>query len=161
MPNASKPPRLRAAESPFRLNDMLTEVLNTTKLNDPREVAAELLRRIPTQLRVVVLSQILAPWVRDEMSRRRMLPSVGVGSAKVAAVRADWENRLNTPLRVGDGWKRLADCTASDLYRVSTDLRVMASRSLEKAAYYENLAAHVPEGGTVGMLAAEPKELAA
>lgn len=141
----------------------LHQVLETTTFSDPRAIAEEMLTRIPEESRADALAEVLAPWVTTQMSRERMLrpaPLAG-GSSKVAAIRSDWQARLNTPLRVGDSWKRLADCSAADLRWVVADLRVRADRMIAKADYYADLADHIPAGGTVGMLAADPVGVAA
>lgn len=146
------------------LTEYLRQVLATTKLSDPRSIAAEMLNRIPEESRADALAEVLAPWVQTAMSRRRMLnpvPISGSGSAKVDAVRSDWQARLNTPLNVGGEWKRLADCTADDLHQVAADLRVMADRLTSKADYYDDLAQHIPAGRTVGSLTADPVGVAA
>ena len=145
------------------LTDYLHDVLSTTGLSDPRLIATELLDRIPEEARADALVEVLAPWVSVAMSRERMLQPIrlGTSSSKVAAVRSDWQSRLNTPLNVAGGWKRLAECTADDLRLVADDLDERARRMVAKADYYRELANHIPAGGTVGMLAADPVGVAA
>lgn len=146
------------------LTEYLHDVLATTSLSDPKAIAAALLERIPEEARADALTEVLAPWVQVAISRDRMLSPVRLGSthsAKVAAVRLDWQSRLSTPLNVAGAWKRLAECTAADLRVVATELQERAHRMVAKADYYLELADHVPEGGTVGMLSDDPVGVAA
>lgn len=141
-------------------HELLNSVLDETLLTSPRDLAVALLERIPEDSYPDFLAEILPPWVQHELSRRRLLnvrPLIqhNTASSKVAAVR-DWAARLKTPLKVGDEWKRLADCTRDDLLTVASSLRESALRSIAKAEYYEDLAASVPQGGTVGLLTSDP-----
>lgn len=152
---------------------LIAEVLDETSATDPTAITAELLKRIDDPL--AALAEALPVFVRTQLSRSRMLsplddpqtadrghgdtdahcPAAPVGYSRATRIRDSWAARLNTPLRVGDEWKRLADCTAADLRTVAADLRERAAKSLAKADWYDDLAAMLPKGATVASLAAE------
>lgn len=140
------------------LTECLRDVLDSTELADPRLIAEEMLTRIPDELKVETLQAALASWVRQELGRQRMLSPVSASgfSAKVAAIRADWQHRLRERVCVGEVWKELGDCTPADLRTMAADLRAMAAKLTGKADYYDELASHVPAEGTVRDLAADP-----
>lgn len=92
----------------------------------------------------------------DDESTPRIKSTSSARSTRVAAVKNDWLRQLQTPLYVGDSWKRLADCTSDDLFLVAADLRRAAEGNLTKAAYYESLAAIIPEGSVLGDLTENP-----
>jgi hypothetical protein len=154
------------------LTSHLYAVLSGSALTEPRAIADELQRRIPRTERSSALTEALVAWVRVALSQRRMLPPQAImgdpsgqtTSAKVARVRHDWQARLQTPLLVGDTWKRLADCDAVDLRMVAHDLRARASQLVSKADWYEALADAVTEqgpGATVAALPGDPTEAVA
>lgn len=149
------------------LSGLIRQVLADTDLSDPREVAAEVSRRLrgAAALRDALM-EALPVYVRTQFTRDRLLPrdldtAPVIVSSKVAAVRSDWQRRLETPVVVDGVWKRLGECTSADLLAVASALRVQAAQSVAKAEYYETLAAKVPAGGVVSDLAADPLGVAA
>ena len=150
------------------LPTLLARVLESTDATDPHSIAIRMLAGMDADAMAEALAETLPVWVRVEMSRSRLLApqilregdSTGrTGSASVARVRADWQTRLRTPLRVGDAYKRLGDCDALDLRTVAEQLRRSARRTQAKATWYEDLAdavAALGVGATAADLPAEP-----
>ena len=155
--------------------ERIQRLLDATELSSPHDVARALLNELdntPDRADAYrgALIDVLPTYVSVEFSRARMLSPVAavvdaddaaprepVGSAKVAACRDDWAARKNTPVSLPGGtWKRLADCTATDLLAVAGKLREVADKTNAKAAWYETLADALPEGATVAALDADP-----
>lgn len=153
--------------------DLIRAVLDETCATTPTEIACEVLARV-TDPRAA-LAECLPTFVQVSLSRSRMLSPLDdpqtadrghfegethalpapVGYSRATRIRLSWEDRLNTPLRVGEVWKRLADCTADDLRVVAESLRGRAAKSLAKADWYDGLAAKLAKGATVADLTAE------
>jgi len=145
------------------VREAIAEVLASTPLSDPREIAAKVLERLPESDYREALEVVLPSYVVKVFSQARLLTSVPmpvrsghVGSPMVAMVRNAWATRLATPLLVGDDWKTLGECTALDLKLVAESLRENADKSLMKASYYEQIAAALPAGATVSTLTEDP-----
>lgn len=142
----------------------IREVLTSSSLSNPADVAAKVAEQIPDAQLRAALAEVLPSFVRTEFSRERMLSPVrhsGGPSAKVAAIRDAWAARKQTPLKIGDEYKRLAECTAADLLVAASELRQRADAMLGKADYYEALAAALPPGATVDSFASDPVAVAA
>lgn len=145
------------------LSDLVRDVLDETDATTPDEIASEMFTRIGDP--AAALTEALPLFVRVTLSRMRMLSPLDASPdqddkttpqqvTRASRIRDDWAARLETPLRVGDEWKRLADCTAADLRTVAESLRGKAAKSLAKADWYDRLATMVPVGGTVASLTA-------
>ena len=155
------------------ITDLIRATLEETDATTPAEIASEVLSRVSDPR--AALAECLPTFVQVSLSRSRMLsplddpqtadrgqtrrdahaPGAPVGYSRATRIRDSWAARLSTPLRVGDEWKRLADCTAADLRIVADDLRARAAKSLAKADWYDSLAAMLPKGATVAALTAE------
>lgn len=155
------------------VSDLIRAVLDETAATTPAEIAREVLARVSDPQ--AALAECLPTFVQVSLSRSRMLSPLDepqtadrgqvsadaqtapapVGYSRATRIRLSWEDRLNTPLRVGEAWKRLADCTADDLRTVAESLRGRAAKSLAKADWYDDLAAKLPKGATVAVLTAE------
>ncbi len=155
------------------INDLIRATLEETDATTPADIAREVLARIPDPQ--AALAECLPTFVQVSLSRARMLSPLDdpqtadrgqaaadthatvapVGYSRATRIRDSWAARLSTPLRVGDEWKRLADCTAADLHIVADDLRARAAKSLAKADWYDQLADMLPKGATVAVLTAE------
>lgn len=141
------------------LDRLIHDVLADTTATTPHDIAVEVLKRIPDA--AAALAEALPVYVQVCLSRARMLTPSSDGAttsfrgvSRASRIRDDWDRRLQTPLWVGDEWKRLADCTADDLRTVAAELRDKAEKVLAKADWYEHLAALLPAGATVGSLSA-------
>jgi len=148
----------------FNVAKLVRHVIDTTSLSDPREIAQKVAGMVPRERRQSAIEQMLPVYVTQVASRDRMLHQVKPqqkGSSKVQAVRDDWKRRLATPLLVGDAWKRFGECTAADLLAVAETLRTTADRTLQKASYYEEIAAALPDGAQVSSLPSDPTGRAA
>lgn len=118
----------------FNIRHLVREVLRSSTMADPGDVAHEVLRRIPSDLTRVALEQVLRDVVRSIMGEERASnrvpsstahagPDLRPGprltpvferpdhprrpqhSAKVAAIRDGWQKQLNNRIHVGDGSK--------------------------------------------------------
>lgn len=139
------------------VHELIKNTLDNTDLADPHEVAVAVAAQIPPNAMGAALKEVLPVYIKVRYSLSRMKTSAQsaprpAGSPKVALVRSAWERQKNTPLNVGGEWKRLGECTASDLLVVAEQLRTNAAKSIAKAEYYERLADAIPAGGTVNDL---------
>ncbi len=167
------------------VNDLIDQYLSESRDSDPGIIATNVLELIDDRP-FAALEIVLPVYVRSYLQQRRGIPqerpepeddtvkvefeydlsddestpriksTSSARSTRVAAVKNDWLRQLQTPLYVGSEWKRLAECTSEDLLLVAGDLRKAAESNLTKAAYYENLAALVPEGKVLGDLEQNP-----
>lgn len=152
------------------LTDLMRDIVESGDALGPRAIADEMVNRIPHNQRASVLAEVLPVWVSAHLALSRMLSPISAEdpdesrpatSSKVAAVRDDWRARLNTQMKIGDSWKRFADCTAPELRDYAANLRSLAQKQIAKAEWYEGIADHIPPGGTVSALSREPEGLAA
>ena len=113
------------------INDLIRATLEETDATTPAEIASEVLSRVSDPQ--AALAECLPTFVQVSLSRSRMLSPLDdpqtadrgqtgrdahgapapVGYSRATRIRDSWAARLSTPLRVGDEWKRLADCTAA------------------------------------------------
>ena len=124
------------------IQQMVRKVLEETALTEPTDVAEKILSMLTPDDYLPVLQETLPHYVGTMYTLDRMAPAVRPrGSAKVAGVREMWKRRLNTPVKVNGAWKRLGECDAFDLMSMADELRVLADKHLQKADYYEKIAA--------------------
>lgn len=140
----------------FTLRGLIREVLDSTELADPTEVADEVYRRIPDGAHGRALGEALRTFVRVEMGSGRTVPDKptvppGASSKKVARIRAQFQAQLQQRVFTGAGWKLLRDCTKKDLLFLANDRRRIANENVSVAEQYERLATVVGKG-TVGDL---------
>lgn len=136
----------------FNLRALVRDVLESSTLADPTDVANEVMRRIPKSSQRAALVQALRAFVRQVISEQRMSIRITdgqptlpvVGSAKVAA-RREWAQALRLRVAGLDGWKSLADCTYADLLHAAKERREQARRNSAKARQYELLASLLTE----------------
>lgn len=147
------------------LTQTVRQIMDTTSLSDPREIAAKLLADISPDEYRAALEEALPPFVRTALSRDRLAQTGSKSgpsrSGKLAAIRDHWERRLATPLLVNGAYKRFGECDASDLHMAAEALRADAARMTSKADYYDEIAAALPAGATVSALDADPTEAVA
>lgn len=139
--------------SGFDLRALVREVAAASTTADPPSIAKQVLDRIDRRHSREALEQALPTIVQHVISRGRNAAGadpaadhpkdatqgriVGGGhSAKVAGIREWWRRQLNTMVAVGpapDDWKRLRDCTATDL-DFAAEIREHLARSNAAAA---------------------------
>ncbi|WP_406501534.1 hypothetical protein OHA04_27350 [Streptomyces sp. NBC_01590] len=146
----------------------MRDVLESSSTTDPRNLADEVLNRVDGRDLRAALGQCLPAFVREEIRKkrnggaldrgelqlvmteqpsgfaataRRRTPVRMVRSAKVAAIRAAGPRWLDDRLCTGEHeWKRLGDCTFTDLMYAVGQRREQAARTEAVAARLEHLA---------------------
>ncbi|MFJ8852305.1 hypothetical protein [Streptomyces sp. NPDC102437] len=156
--------------SGFSLNRLVRDVLESSSKTDPRNLADEVLDRVDGHDLRAALGQCLPAFVREEIRKKRNggVPPLDRGelqlvmteqprgpggasrrhasvrlarSAKVAAIRAAGPRWLDDRLCTGEHeWKRLGDCTFTDLMYAVRQRRDQAARTEAVAASLERLA---------------------
>jgi hypothetical protein len=142
----------------FNLRATIREVVESSGLTDPGDIAAKVAENVPQKLLRTVLADALRDVVRIELhsytSWRRPEPEPNHGrspsgsrSAKVAAYRV-WARILRKPVAVeGNEWKAFGECGPEDLSFLAQDRRQNAAESLAAAERFEKYAAALEEAG--------------
>lgn len=141
-----------AGPSDFVLRQVVREVLDTSLLSDPRELAVEVFTRIGATQRAEALQQALTVVVRQVISEQRHVthiadptrvqrPTTSSGPTRAGMVREWWQRSLRDRIHVGQSnWKPLGDCTYDDIVFAAEERREQASRNNAKARQYQFLA---------------------
>lgn len=138
------------------LNDITQKVLDTTTSSDPRVIAQEVLAVIPDEDLRECLGVALVQYVSVRVTRNRMgvpveLPTVPARppavSSKVNAIRDHWGAFLAERVQVEGTWKRVADCTVSDVEALAQERREVAARNAAHAKRFEKLAREMQAQG--------------
>lgn len=156
------------------IRELIDSIVDRGIYSDPKDISHEVIQSIAEEDYQKAVEEMLLSYVRQTLSLRRLnFPIVPQDdekkyqeqvtistnpSAKVESCRNNWTRRKNTPLLVGTAWKRLGECTYSDLMEVAASLRERARNTLSKADWYTRLAEAIPENGTVDDLSEEPAE---
>lgn len=139
------------------LNQLVRDVVASSTLADPREVSAEVFRRIPSEDYGRLLLKLLPDLVRETYRTTRNhpvqvpFPSPGAKvpqppnrSHRVDGIRNTLgSGRLLDRVHSGPGtsdWKLLGDCTFEDLMYAARERQAQAARTQAKAAEYAALA---------------------
>ena len=119
------------------------------------------IRRVPAELDVILAQETEYHFAPDDLAsdegqktQKRLLKARG--SAKVDAIRNEWQSHFKDRVFNGKVYVLFGDMTAQDLYGAANFLRDKAATFSNKAAYYERIASAVPEGGKVGDLTDDP-----
>lgn len=143
--------------STFDIRAAVREVIDTTDLTDPGDIALKVAENVPSKHLREVLAAVLRDFVRIEFhayDRRR--PSAeptterhprGPRSAKVGAIRA-WARLLRKPVAVeANVWKQFGECTLDDLGFLAEDRRRNAAESVAAAERFDKYSAAMAEYG--------------
>lgn len=134
------------------LNEYVETAVATTAQSDPREIAAEVLASIPDEDLRDCLADALAVYVSRHLTRGRsgvptpekleegLRPVTPARSAKVNAIRDHWAKFLGERVQVEGTWKRVAECTVSDVQVLARERRDVAARNVAHAKRFEKLA---------------------
>jgi hypothetical protein len=160
--------------SDFNLRSVVRQVARNSTLRDPRQLADEVLRRIPQEELLNVLRDALLPLVREVVSadrphgvhttgpgRSQKHSAIGqpsAGSWKVGAIRDGWQEHLRARYSTEGGvYKFLGECTYEDLQFIAGRLDHQAETYRSKAAGMRVLASMLTdhEVATVRDLPAE------
>lgn len=155
MPETKPPRTLRA---------IVLDLIGSTDLADPREIAAAVLQQSTRAEREAFLRDTLTTGVRlilgehrkslivpaqrptwesaESTTRQRPTPS-----AKVAAIRDAWQGALAGRYSVGGTWKVLAEFTADDALAVAAERRQQSADALAWAERFEALARAIKDAG--------------
>lgn len=167
----------------FNIRHLVREVLRSSTMADPADVADEVMRRIPSKMIRTALVQVLRDVVRQVMGDERQrtapntAPSEPAGlriapggeepkkpvpnrSWKRSGVADGWQKRLTDRVHVGPGardWKLLRACTYEDLLFAATERRGIADSNAAAARRYDAWARLINEHdvATFGDLPAE------
>ena len=166
------------AMSTVTLRGILNDVLKTTDLTDPHEIAQAILKRVPESQHVEVLHLLMVDYVRHYLGAQRTsaklpplsaLPKVitshhagGVKSKstspKVTAIREGWQRHLRERISIGNGAYRLLEqCTYDDLMHAAKQREKIADANKAWARRFHAYAALLTEFDvkTFGELPAE------
>lgn len=131
----------------FDLRTLSNHVLADTTLASPRELAGEILARVPDKYLREALRESLRFYCREVVSNSRVFSTPGQvkvdsgRSTKVAGRREWWKQALQDRIHIGGNkWLNLADCTAQHLRAAAHCLREEAGKKIAKAERYELLA---------------------
>ena len=129
----------------FSLRRLVHEVAAEATSVEYADIAADVMARLDPSLLVAALEQALPLYVRavsvSDRGRGSIIQPPAAGpSAKVAAIRDDWQRRLAEIYPTPKGNKRLADLTYSDLMYQAQILQASAEATLAKAKGWEKLA---------------------
>lgn len=151
----------------FNLRALVREVLRSSTMADPGDVADEVMRRIPEKLTRDALTQVLRDVVRQVMGEERSSNGASTAADESPALRiastdeesdesirsrvpnrswkrvgiADgWQKRLTDRIHVGASardWKLLKACTYDDLLFAATERRGIADSNAAAARQYD------------------------
>lgn len=127
------------------LYTIVHEALAATTKNDPREIAADVLGRIPDEALRECLETALVCYVSNKITgSRKGVPTEpskpAAASKKVASIRSNWAAFLAERVQVDGVWKTIAECTADDVEALAANRREVAARNLAHAKNFERLA---------------------
>lgn len=168
---------------------LLEKIVVENEAASPRELTTLALADLDETDYFATLDKVLPVYVRQWLSTRRVwrenTPVVPVeqtfapddllsdegqatakkvlkarGSARVSAIRNEWQRHFADSLWTGEGYIKFGDATANDLTCAATSLRTSAKAEYEgkvsKAEYYEAIASALPAGARVRDLDADP-----
>lgn len=154
----------------FDIRHLIREVLRSSTMADPGDVADEVMRRIPKSMIRTALVQVLRDAVRNVMGAERnkssgpahapetqpalrmadpgaepevYVPPKPNRSFKVSAIRDGWQKRLTDRIHVGESardWKLLKFCTYEDLLFAANERRGIADSNAAVARQYDGWA---------------------
>jgi len=149
----------------YDLRAEIRNVLDTTDLTDPGDIADKVAKSIPAKALRDVVRMMLRSYVRQVNNERRTYspPNFSTGgqrrsdaqvniaagrSAKVQAIRDGWQAQLDNRVHVGQSeWKFLGDCTYDNLYALAAERETHAAKNASWARYYRSLAGLLTEHG--------------
>lgn len=136
----------------MKLRHIVSEVLQTSLLTEPRDLAKEVLARIDPEDVAEALAQAMPVFVRQVLSEQRQPTCIRAsttltGSVRIAAIRDDWKKALRDRIKTDDGMKFLGDCTIADLKAAAQLRDEMAERNRAKAAQYRVLINELEDAG--------------
>lgn len=155
--------------SDFNLRELTKTILESSTSADPNVVAQELLERINRKDYREALRQSLGQYVRVVSDNLRgptpavSLSGLGGGGGgprswkSGAAVKADWQRKLDARVRAEHGWLRVREMSAVDVKFVGDHRDKLASENAAAARFWRTVGAALDEHGveTVGELPAE------
>lgn len=119
------------------------------------------IRRVPTELSVLAAQEAEYKFAPDDLAsdaeqktQKKLLKARG--SAKVNAIRNEWQSHFKDRVFNGTEYVLFGEMTEHDLYGAANFLREKAATFTNKASYYERIARAVPEGGRVKDLTDDP-----
>lgn len=153
----------------FDLKQYLRTVLKETDLTDPKDIAAELLERLPEGGERDLLLSLLVGYVHRYVVNDRgrtsptgkgnlsLLPAPngtsfsgaapstqGQGykqaSSKVSAIREGWQRHLRARIHTEGGWKFFADLTYDDFMFAAAERQLQADRNMAQARRFRHWA---------------------
>lgn len=140
----------------MNLRSLVTQVLKSSVLADPEDIAAEVMRRIQPGSERDALAQALPTFVRTTISSQRSslgstptppIPGQGVAfHQRGVSVREGWQRALrDREMDPHDGWIFLGDATVENLERMAARRDQQAAANHTKARRLRALAAALVE----------------
>jgi hypothetical protein len=129
----------------MNLTELVNEVVTTTDLTDPHQIADVVLGRVPDEKAAALLREVMPEVVRARLAARRTagLPASHAApgrSWKTTQIRALWERKLADRVPTEQGWKSFGDMTVTDLLGAAELRERMAADLMTVAAEYRTVA---------------------
>ena len=154
--------------SDFNLRDLVKDVLRSSDDADPHRVAEQVLGRIGNSDYREALRQSLGQYVRVVSDSMRgstpeapaVKPKGGAGPSSWkngAAIREDWQRRLDDRIHGADGWMRVREMSSDDCLFVADYRDKLATDNASAARFWRSVDRTLDEHGvkTVGELPVE------
>lgn len=129
---------------PFSVRALIRQTVDGSGLVEPAEVAAKVAESIPDELLRLALAQVLPSYVQTVFGGNRSSTRGGQpfvqGPSRADRVRNWYQQFLAQPLQVNGAWKRLGECTSTDLVTLAADRRDIARRNERIAAEFDLMA---------------------
>jgi hypothetical protein len=139
--------------SDFDIRAAIREVVDSSDLTDPGEIAAKVAEQVPAPKLRHVLAMVLRDYVRVELHRYRtwrkpVEPAPKPARSPHQAAVREWVRVLRQPVAVEENvWKQFGECSADDLAFLAGDRRQNAADSIAAAERFEKYAAALDESG--------------
>ena len=141
-------------DEPVTLHGLFHEVIASTDLVTPLDIATEVFKRTPRKLIPDLYLSALRDASHTYLSRDRMharevvraentmspAQLSGVVSHKVRQYQSGWEQAMNSRVMVDGQYKKFGECTFADMMAMSMSRRDAAARHAAIASQYERLA---------------------
>jgi hypothetical protein len=132
----------------MKLNPTIREVLDEYDDTDPALLADIVIGRIPDYDMGSVLRHLMTSYVATFMSRTRTGATPPASSAKVSAVRDEYESWLRERISVAPNtYRMLGDCSPTDLRYAASLRREIATKNAVAAEQFDALADALDEAG--------------
>lgn len=130
----------------MQLHSLVTDVLNTSGLTDPKELSTVVVSQIDEDDLRATLQVVLPGYIRRVAAERRsdhgkqpVVPARAVSNTGLSVKSAqyrDYKAKLQDTIVVDGEWKTLAECTSADFSWLTEWHEDVARKNLDKAETY-------------------------